>query len=687
MAAFFRRLSARLGLLLGCWLTLAGVVLAAPGITIDAQAERWPVAPALEVLIDSSKALTILDVTGPHGQAGFRPVATRHPNYSFSPAAFWFRFQVDGRASPRPYLLLLQHNPLNDHITFYRPDPVTGHYVASHSGDQHDFAERELPIRELAFRLPLDHSRPAIYYLRVEGHGTINMDLELATPEAFASHTQTWHLVMGLYYGSLITVFLYNLFLFFAIRDRAYLYYLIYVGGLGLTFFDTNGLAFRYLWPETPAMNTGFLVFTFLGLLGMAQFARHFLKLAEQSRTLNRLSWLYAAVALFFAVGVLWLPETLLYRSSQAMAMVMAGLGLAAGVVSMRHGYRPARFYVLAWSVLIVAMVIHPLQNFGLIPTTAFSNYIIQIGSGIEMVLLSLALADRINDMKREKEQIEQDSKRRLSEANADLELRVQRRTSELADSLRKLREQHEALLAAARTAQLDADKMEFLRHLSHEMNTPLNWIGGTQIIGREQLSRDDADLLDFAEQGFVRLQTLTATVLRYFEVAGMAPAARRDRVDVPALLEQVLASASRRSDGKVVATTLDGPVSLTINSHAQLLRELLGHLIGNAFDHAGETGQEPEVRVGMEVVGNEIRLDVADNGRGLAPEAQDRILQPFANMGSAHSEQGFGLSLATARALAQALGGELSAQGRSDAPGARLVLNLPATLRLVEPA
>lgn len=687
MSAFFRRFPARLGLLLGGWLALAGVALAASAITIDEATERWPVAPAMAVLIDSGKQLTILDVAGPRAQADFRPVTSRHPNFSFSPATFWFRFQVDGRASPRPYLLLLQHNPLNDHITFYRPDPVTGHYVASHTGDQHRFVERELPVRELAFRLPLDHRQPATYYLRVEGHGTINMDLELATPEAFASHTQTWHLIMGLYYGSLITVFLYNLFLFFAIRDRAYLYYLIYVGGLGLTFFDTNGLAFRYLWPDTPAMNTGFLLFTFLGLLGMAQFARHFLKLAEQSRRLNRLFWLYAAVALFFAAGVLWLPEALLYRSSQAMAMIMAGLGLAAGVVSMRNGYRPARFYVLAWSVLIVAMVIHPLQNFGVIPTTAFSNYIIQIGSGIEMVLLSLALADRINDMKRERAQIEQNSKRRLSEANAELETRVQRRTSELVDSLRKLREQHEALLVAARTAQLDADKLEFLRYLSHEMNTPLNWIGATQIIDRAQLSGDDADLLDFAEQGFVRLQALTATVLRYFEVAGMAPAPRRDRVDVSAVLEQVLAGASRRSDGKVVATLLDGPVSLTINSHAELLRELLCHLIGNAFDHAGETGREPEVRVGVEVVGNEIRLDVADNGRGLAVEAQERILQPFANMGSAHSEQGFGLSLATARALAQALGGELSAQGRSDAPGARLVLNLPATMRLVEPA
>lgn len=654
MCAFFRGFLARLGLLLGCWLGLAGVLLATPVIAVDPQAERWPVAPAMDVLIDSGKQLTILDVAGPRGQAAFRPVAKRHPNYSFSPAVFWFRFQVDGRASPHPYLLLLQHNPLNDHITFYRPDPFTGHYVASHTGDQHAFVERELPVRELAFRLPLDHRQPATYYLRVEGHGTINMDLELATPEAFASHTQTWHLIMGLYYGSLITVFLYNLFLFVAIRDRAYVYYLIYVGGLGLTFFDTNGLAFRYLWPSAPAMNTGFMVFTFLGLFGMAQFARHFLKLAEQSRLLNRLSWLYATVALFFAVGVLWLPETLLFRSSQAMAMIMAGLGFAAGVVSMRNGYRPARFYVLAWSVLIVAMVVHPLQNFGLIPTTTFSNYIIQIGSGIEMVLLSLALADRINDMKREKAQIEQDSKRRLSEANAVLETRVQQRTGELADSLRQLRAQHDALLAAARTAQLDADKLEFLRYLSHEMNTPLNWIGGTQIIDRDQLSQDDAELLDFAEQGFVRLQALTATVLRYFEVAGMAPAQRRDRVDVPLLVEQVLAGAGRRDDGKVVMTRVESPVSLTINSHAPLLRELLSHLIGNAFDHAGETGREPEVGVEVEVAGNEIRLAVTDNGRGLAEEARERILEPFANMGSAHSEQGFGLSLATARALAQ---------------------------------
>lgn len=249
-----------------------------------------------------------------------------------------------------------------------------------------------------------------------------------------------------------------------------------------------------------------------------------------------------------------------------------------------------------------------------------------------------------------------------------------------------QLERDNEGLLAELRQAfsrlqLLDADKMAFLRYLAHEMNTPLNWLAATDIIDRRSLSREAREMLDYVDQGQERLRGLVGAVLRYFQVAGLEVEPGSGQADLSVLLARK-AAVLREQHGSRLAIRLEQPVTLTLETDPELLMELLRHLLENAATHSLR-GHEGEGTVTVEVREEErgVRIVVADSGPGLPASALPGLFRPFAFAGSAHGRDGYGLSLATAHALATALGGELRLLEPGAGGGVRLELRLPLTL------
>lgn len=249
-----------------------------------------------------------------------------------------------------------------------------------------------------------------------------------------------------------------------------------------------------------------------------------------------------------------------------------------------------------------------------------------------------------------------------------------------------QLERDNEGLLGELRQAftrlqHLDADKMAFLRYLAHEMNTPLNWLAATDIIDRDGLTPDAREMLGYVDQGQERLRGLVATVLRYFQVAGMEVEPGSGRADVSVLLAEQVAML-RRYHGEALVVTLEQPATMTLETDPDLLAELFGHLLENAATHALRGRAQPgTVRITVRPEGRGIQVTVTDSGDGLPAAAREELFRPFSFSGAAHGRDGFGLSLATAHALATALGGQLQAADAGIEPGTRLVLSLPLTL------
>lgn len=487
----------RLRILLVCALWLLPLVATAEPIFVGADFDHIRLgASHLEVMEDVPGTLTINDILKPPYALRFHAPVGDMQGFGQSRSHFWVRFTVSYGSSPQARYVLTQSIPLTDYITLYSLND-RGHYTASETGDHHPFEVREIPVREFAWELIPSPGQQRTYYLELHGAGALDISLELATKSAAWAGTETSHLLMGFYFGGAISLLIYNLFLYLSVKDRAYLYYIIYIAMVSSLFFGTNGLAFRYWWPTTTWWNVGYLMFSFAAMLGMLQFTRHFLQTGNFSKRLDQLLYSLAWGCIIIGSGVFWIPEHLIFKVANITTIIASVTSLTAGIMAWRRDYHPARYFVYSWICVLSGVLVYTFKNLGILPASTFTHYGAQVGSFLEMLLLSLALGDRINVLQADKERLEENAKQQLLDINLKLEQRVQERTEELSHSMRDLREKHEQLIMAEQQL-VQAEKMSSLGALvagvAHEINNPANFTR----LANENLSRDLSRLHDF---------------------------------------------------------------------------------------------------------------------------------------------------------------------------------------------
>jgi signal transduction histidine kinase len=257
--------------------------------------------------------------------------------------------------------------------------------------------------------------------------------------------------------------------------------------------------------------------------------------------------------------------------------------------------------------------------------------------------------------LERERERLQKE----LEAANALLEEKVAART-------RDLREAHRRLEV------LDKDKLTFLRYLSHEMNTPLNWIGAANIIDRRLLDQSDQEMLGFVEKGFERLSALTAAVLDYFEMAGSDLEVKPEPIRLRKCISDIVQERASRIREKGVRVDLDMAEDLAAQGDPRWFQELMKTLVDNAIDYSPAGGivtvmaQEDEAG---------FHIGVRDRGKGIPKENLEAVFKAFALDATARHESGMGLSLPRAKLIADAHGWTIRAESEGPDQGTTVSL------------
>lgn len=400
------RVAWRLAWVLAGWLLAACAWGQAPRLALG-DAGSYRLGPYLSFLADEERSLSIDDVAAPAAQARFRPVQGHGPaaNFGLTSAAIWLRVELLAPAVSDPdWLLELAYPPL-DRIELYAPDGLGG-WTTQLAGDQRPFAERAVVHRNHVLPLRLAPGVPQVLYLRIASEGTLAVPLRLWRPAALWRHDQATYALLSVYFGLLIGLLLYNLLLYVSVRDPAYLVYVLFVAGMATAQLALTGLGYQYVWTGLAWWNgvsppAGVCIAAVFGLL----FARSFLGSAAAMPRMDRvLLALVAAWALTLA-SALALPYVVSTWLVTVIAPVTVAALVVSGVLALRRGHGGARHYLAAWAVLLVGVFTLFLHNTGLVPANAFTSNALLIGSGLEMVLLSFALADRINVARRFKEQ------------------------------------------------------------------------------------------------------------------------------------------------------------------------------------------------------------------------------------------------------------------------------------------
>ncbi len=352
---------------------------------------------------ERGKRFFIRQVSSPLLAKDFRP--TKVINFGFdNKHPYWLRFKVKNPLEkPVGYLLEIAF-PFLDYIELYEPT-VKGSFKLHKAGRALPFHSREIKHRNFLFHVKIPKGL-STYYVRIETESAMYFPMILWNEHVFWKADHEAQFVLGLYYGIMLVMALYNLFIFFSLRDRAYLFYVFYILSFALYQMTANGLAYEYLWPGATWWNRNSTLFLAgVTMIWAIFFTKDFLSTRTSVPVLDRaLNWItlaavaLAALSLVISYGIM-LKVTLVIVAFFVMFLLLSGF------VCMRRGQRSARFYILAWSALLTGVMILILWNVGWLPSRFWSIYSIQFGSVLDVVLLSLALADRINELRTAREQ------------------------------------------------------------------------------------------------------------------------------------------------------------------------------------------------------------------------------------------------------------------------------------------
>lgn len=624
----------------------------ASAVVFDEHDRRIPLGRAMAVLEDPTREARIEEVVALDAAGKFVPHDQDVLNAGYSRSAFWLRVDLDYRAGERGrWWLELAYPPL-DLLELYLPDGQGGYRLAERSGDTLPFSQRQIHQRNHLFEMQMTPGQSQRLYLRLESEGSIQVPLTLWAPVAYLEEQSAHIYILAVIYGVLLVMLVYNLFIYLSVRDRSYLYYILYIGSFGLYQISVNGLGVQYFWPESPwwaNASTPFLIGA-AGLFG-CQFARSFLHTREHS------PWIDRALLALMALGVVTM--VLSFTSSYALALRLATfLALwfilvifVAGILAWHRGMRVARYFMIAWTTFLIGGQINTLMVLGYLPHMFLTMYAGQIGSAVEVALLSLALADRINMMKEERAQMLEETGRKLEELNR-----------ELAESNRL--------------------KDQFLANVTHELRTPMHGvIGSLDLMRTLELGNELEQYQRIATSSARDMMRLVNDILALTELQAGKLRVRQEAFGLRAVFDELYMLYGPRAASRGLDFDLDFAVGLPamLVGDAAKLKQSLGYLLDNAIKFTLHGGVTLAVSGKDTGDGFELRVEVIDTGIGFEAPSDDSLYQYFRQLDGSMTRQygGLGIGLSLCRQLIELQGGGLSYHSEPG-QGSRFQLLMP---------
>ncbi|MDW8296664.1 MAG: 7TM diverse intracellular signaling domain-containing protein [Raineya sp.] len=396
----------------------------------------------LRIFKDSTSIMTIREVLQQENK--FVPPNQESPNYGYSKAAFFAFFIVQNTTNKDKEVFVEVDYAVLDDVRFYVFDENERMIRESQTGDWYPFEQRDLQTRNFVFRVNLPAFSTYKVIFRIRNDSTISFPIYVWQPEQFirAENFSMWS--FGLYYGIMLVMLLYNLFIYSVLKEKSYLFYILNI--LAILFFQLtfNGIGFQFLWKNLPVFNHfNMPMAACLLTIGSITFSREFLNTAQKQKILDKILVILIIIAFIGLILSFVMTQRIVLRVATFMVLPSCIAIIYGGFTSLKQGFRPARFFVPAWIMYLVGAILVALRGLGLAPTNFITTYSIQIGSAIEVILLSLALADKINTLRKEiaqkaleKERLEKEKERErrelIEQQNEKLEQLVAERTQEL---------------------------------------------------------------------------------------------------------------------------------------------------------------------------------------------------------------------------------------------------------------
>ena len=619
--------------------------------------------------------------------------------------ANWVKFELSNNSGfDQEYLL--QTNKWGSFEAFISSDDT---------GITHLVSGSLLPLQErsqasntnaVKFLIKKDEKKPI--FLKFESKYSIyshsDISLQLIKQTFFEKTDRQRLLWQGLFFGIILVMALYNLFILFAVKDISYLYYVLSIVSIGLYFAFYYGFGIEYLWPRSPLWDTFCfaIINPFTGLTRIL-FTRTYLHTPRLLPNINKVLNVLAAACIatlitgmgcyLFDIDFLK-PLVIIIGVLGALVLIMM---LVAGIVAYYYDkYEPAKYFIAANILLVIGAIAFILRETGLMTDNFFTRYLVQYGVLIQAVVLSLGLASRLNRMRLqlatetlEKERLalekEKEKKELIEQQKQELQQQVKEKTTDLRlknivleETIEKVKESENKL------SQLNQIKDKLFSVVSHDLRNPLATMQSfLKLITEhhEKMSEDERKkLFAEAQKSLDNLNELLYNLLQWSKSQMNLLQFRQDKLNVKSIIDGAVSLVQLHAHMKEVKIKVSVEESLAAHADKDMTEFIIRNLLSNAikFSHRNSS-----VEVNAFPDGGQIEIEIVDHGIGISESKIKKLLETHTTITrhGTEKEKGTGLGLLISKEFIEKNGGKLTIKSEAG-KGSIFSFSVPGYLR-----
>lgn len=629
---------------------------------------------------DKSKLLNIQDIIA-QGDLIFKNIPNNYFN-EFINSAIWFKCAIVPPKDSSVWYFTDFATRTEKYSVFY-PD-TAGKIIEQKIGATYPFRNNSNEFPN-SIKFPFYTKDTIVFYVRCESRTLMYAAFSISSFPPLMQRNISENWVIGILSGCLFILAFYNFFIFILLKDRSYIYYTGYLLMTLLFLLTWMGKGYEFLWPNSPWWH----IRSMYSLLALSfffstKFSESFLRIKTNLPKYTPYFLAVELCMLSIAVMVIVYPfSSWVLKLNQMAALAGGCLVITAAIHSLRLKQRIAIYFSLAWLPLILAMFTHIILDLQGIPPSitimGFSYPIVIFASTVEAVFLSLALAYRINIIRKELEAEKAEKRRRereqqlernklIEQQKQDLEIQVARRTAELNFSMIKLRDTQKQLVAREKLASLGM----LTAGIAHEIQNPLNFVNNfselsTDLLNELADTKPNLGIMEVVDELKENVDRITFHGKRAEKIVRSMLLHSRDEQEekfVKANLNEILKQAVTFSYSSFQTIENGFECKITENFDPNLpsielieqsISRVIINLLNNAFDAVNqrlieerEKGNEfkPEIIVSTSLSNDYVFLAIRDNGYGIPDELKDKVFDPFFTTKSAGKGTGLGLSI-----------------------------------------